>query len=311
MNRPTAIVAILIPLLLFDQHADSQESESRDARDSSAPRLLDLYEARKFQDMPYRLMRPIDLADNPDVKCPFNSQSPRRSRQGNRQPQNLFRHWNQVMAEGELRRKHPAFVVAPQSTLPWIAPGSVPEITEDVIQNAAPLFRERLKEFAPHQKMLGAGLVAEGVRFAGCIGRRIQHRYRPGVCTRACHGRRGTWNAIVERPERFAAAIPSSGSPMPWTDFQRIVDVPIWTFHGDADPIVTVEYTRWAFAKLKALKANTKYTELKKMHHGSAPVAFNYTGDDPQKGYVTHFASDRCDRTANVWDWLFALKRDR
>jgi hypothetical protein len=30
-----------------------------------------------------------------------------------------------------------------------------------------------------------------------------------------------------------------------------------------------------------------------------------YDGDDADKGFITRYSSARCDRTPNVWDWLF------
>ena len=42
--------------------------------------------------------------------------------------------------------------------------------------------------------------------------------------------------------------------------------------------------------------------------HGSNRLAFNDTGDDPDNGYFTEYASDRPDKTDHVWDWLFKQK---
>jgi len=87
------------------------------------------------------------------------------------------------------------------------------------------------------------------------------------------------------------------------------VDVPVWAFHGGADQTVPVDLTRDAFRQLDELNAVAKYTELKDVGHNASAYGFAYTGDDAGRGFVTHYASDRCDKTANVWDWLFAQKR--
>ena len=42
---------------------------------------------------------------------------------------------------------------------------------------------------------------------------------------------------------------------------------------------------------------------------GADGYAFKYKGDDLKKGFITHYGSDKCDKTADVWDWLFAQKR--
>ena len=67
--------------------------------------------------------------------------------------------------------------------------------------------------------------------------------------------------------------------------------------------------TRDAFRQLDELNAVAKYTELKDVGHNASAYGFAYTGDDAGRGFVTHYAGDRCDKTANVWDWLFAQKR--
>jgi predicted peptidase len=118
----------------------------------------------------------------------------------------------------------------------------------------------------------------------------------------------GTWNAICQQPERFAAAIPSAGGCEPWNDITGIVDVPIWAFHGNDDGTVPVDLTRDAFRQLCELGANTKYTELNGVGH-SQHATFVYSGDDSDTGHKTSYASDRCDKTENIWDWLFAQKR--
>ena len=119
----------------------------------------------------------------------------------------------------------------------------------------------------------------------------------------------GVWQAIHQQPERFAAAIPTAGGLLPWLDARRTRDVPIWNFHGSVDPQVPVEFSRLIFAELKSLGGNMKYTELEGMPHEIEMTAFVYEGDDPDRGFITQYSSDRCDRTQNIWDWLFAQRR--
>ena len=79
-------------------------------------------------------------------------------------------------------------------------------------------------------------------------------------------------------------------------------------FHGSADTVVPTEFTREIFANMKKLGGNMKYTELRGIGHGANAIAFQYKGDDVAKGYVTKYASDRPDKTADIWDWLFSQK---
>ena len=107
----------------------------------------------------------------------------------------------------------------------------------------------------------------------------------------------------------FAAAIPSAGGLPPWYDYKRFADVPVWAFHGSDDGVVPVFLTREIFAAMQARGGNMKYTELANVGHGAQAPAFNYKGDDPQLGFVTQCASDKCDETSDIWDWLFSKKR--
>ena len=60
---------------------------------------------------------------------------------------------------------------------------------------------------------------------------------------------------------------------------------------------------------MKKCDGNMKYTELKGVNHGSNVPGFQYKGDDPAKGWITQYSSDRCDKESDVWDWLFKQKR--
>lgn len=63
-------------------------------------------------------------------------------------------------------------------------------------------------------------------------------------------GARGTFNLLASRPGYFAAAVPCAGAG---TNSQAaaIARTPLWTFHGDADPIVSVEGTRSMVAAIE------------------------------------------------------------
>jgi predicted peptidase len=43
---------------------------------------------------------------------------------------------------------------------------------------------------------------------------------------------------------------------------KQVSALPIWIFHGDADPAIPVEESRHMFAALKAIGANVQYTQL-------------------------------------------------
>jgi predicted peptidase len=52
----------------------------------------------------------------------------------------------------------------------------------------------------------------------------------------------GTWMCLNESPTRFAAAAPICGGAKPdWAE--KLVNVPVWAFHGDQDFLVTLDKT--------------------------------------------------------------------
>ncbi len=61
---------------------------------------------------------------------------------------------------------------------------------------------------------------------------------------------------------------------------------------------------------MKEIGANVKFTEVANRGLDVSGVAFRYTGDSPVEGGVTKLASDKCDKTADVWDWLFSKNRE-
>jgi predicted peptidase len=76
----------------------------------------------------------------------------------------------------------------------------------------------------------------------------------------------GTWSLITKRPDLFAAAVPICGGGEP-ADAPYAKDIPIWAFHGSADGVVPVGYTRNMIAALQRMKAQPTYWEYKDGTH--------------------------------------------
>ena len=82
----------------------------------------------------------------------------------------------------------------------------------------------------------------------------------------------GTWDAICRWPDRFAAAVPICG----WGD-PNVADrihTPVWAFHGGADPVVPVDYTRAMVKAIHQHDGEAKYTEYPGVGHNSWSSAF-------------------------------------
>lgn len=102
----------------------------------------------------------------------------------------------------------------------------------------------------------------------------------------------GTWSIASHHPEMFAALIPICGGIVaprqlpelktdlagdfdPYRDTaQKIRKVPVWIFHGESDPVVPVEGSRQMAEAMKAVGAETRYTEYPGVQHNSWDKAY-------------------------------------
>jgi predicted peptidase len=120
----------------------------------------------------------------------------------------------------------------------------------------------------------------------------IERRYRVDAdrvyVTGLSMGGFGTWALAARYRERFAAAVPICGGGIV-AGLQRVMDLPIWAFHGDADDRVPVEESaRLVDALTRRGGKLAKLTVYPGVEHDS----WTQTYDDPA-----------------VWEWLFAQRR--
>ncbi|MHC5075537.1 MAG: family 43 glycosylhydrolase [Planctomycetota bacterium] len=88
-----------------------------------------------------------------------------------------------------------------------------------------------------------------------------------------------TWVSIIERPDRFAAAVPICAGDKfigmePKEMGRKFTQLPIWIFHGDADDVISVDVSRRLVKALKDAGGNPKYTEYPGVDHGSWELAY-------------------------------------
>jgi predicted peptidase len=163
-------------------------------------------------------------------------------------------------AEGENRRKYPAFVVVPQCPPNrWWTEG-----TAEMTLPLALVFEivEALaKEFSVDEKRI----------------------YITGISM----GGFGAWDAISRKPGYFAAAVPVCGGGDP-SKAELIKDVPVWAFHGAEDTIVDVRYSRQMVRALEEAGGKPKYTEYRGVGHAS----WEYVYSEPAM-YAWLFAQKR------------------
>ncbi len=99
--------------------------------------------------------------------------------------------------------------------------------------------------------------------------------------TGASLGGGGAWTFAIDHPERVAAAVPISG----WSDPERadrIIHLPVWVFHGEADATVWVDRAReMVDALLRLGSVRVLYTEYPGTGHNIGDQAY-HTPDLPK-----------------------------
>ena len=98
----------------------------------------------------------------------------------------------------------------------------------------------------------------------------------------------GTWDAIQRRPDFFAAAVPICGggdkSLAP-----KLVNIPIWAWHGDKDSVIKPSRSRDMINAISKAGGSPKYSEIKGRGHNSWVDCWN---------------------TDELWKWLYSQSKD-
>jgi predicted peptidase len=96
-----------------------------------------------------------------------------------------------------------------------------------------------------------------------------------------------TWEILQREGGKFAAAVPvCGGADLAYAP--KLINIPIWVFHGDADATVPVKRSRDEVAAITAAGGHPKYTELPGIGHGAWAETY------PR---------------VEVWDWLFSQQK--
>jgi len=175
-------------------------------------------------------------------------------------------------AKPEIRKKHPCFVIAPQ------CPAEQFWITAD--RKGFDIIVKMPK--APAEPL---GLVHELMDSLPAQYHIDQTRiYATGLSM----GGFGTWDMLARWPDRFAAAIPVCGGGYE-PAVPNFAKIPIWVFHGGADPLVKAAYSRTMVDAIRKAGGKPGYTEYPGVGHESWVQTY---------------------RNPDVLEWLFAQKKD-
>jgi len=183
-------------------------------------KLTDLLEARVYESethakLPYRLFVPAGSNES-GKRYPLVLFLHGAGERGSDNASQL-RHGVRDFVSPESQAKRPAFVLAPQCAkgLWWSSKSSLDLVFDLLasVRKSYPIDSERI--------------------------------YITGLSM----GGFGTWAAITRRPGLFAAAIPICGAGDP-KSASKLVNIPIWAFHGDADRAVNVEESKKMIAAI-------------------------------------------------------------
>lgn len=166
------------------------------------------------------------------------------------------------MAQPDWQEKFPCFLIAPQCRerkqwveVPWGDKDSTPT-----------------KELGP-QMQVALKILDKVLKDNPVDQQRI---YLTGLSM----GGYGSWDLGMRMPERFACVVPICGGGDE-SHADRLVGMPVWAWHGDADEAVPVDRSRKMIAAIKKAGGDPKYTELPGVGHNSWTPAYS----DP-KGVV-------------------------
>lgn len=103
----------------------------------------------------------------------------------------------------------------------------------------------------------------------------------------ASMGGYASWQLAMSCPELFAALVPICGGGMYW-NAERLKTIPVWAFHGEADPVVRWEESQKMVEAVKRMGGNAKLTVIPGGNHNAWTPAFQ----NPQ-----------------LWQWLLDQKK--
>ena len=102
-------------------------------------------------------------------------------------------------------------------------------------------------------------------------------------------GGHGVWDTVAKFPQTFAAAVPICAASE-LAQVPKIAPLPVWSFHGAADPLINVSNAREMVAALRKAGGHPRYTEYPGVGHDSYRNAF---------------------KEPDLLPWLFSQRRGR
>lgn len=201
----------------------------------------------------YRLLKPAKIEDGKKYPVVLFLHGAGERGDDNSKQLKYFPEW---IASAERREKYPCFVIAPQcrerkmwAAARWGARESMPMPKEpsDQMKVALGILDHVIKTYPVDES----------------------RQYLTGLSM----GGYGSWELAMRMPDRFAAVAPICGGGDE-KQADKLVKIPIWAWHGDADEAVPVERSRRMIEAIKKAGGSPKYTELAGVGHDSWTKAY-------------------------------------
>ncbi len=77
----------------------------------------------------------------------------------------------------------------------------------------------------------------------------------------------GAWQVAADFPDKFAAVVPLCGGLNDSSQVCRIRKIPVWTFHGTKDEVISIWETEKLVEGLEQCKGKVKFTRLENEGH--------------------------------------------
>ncbi len=253
--QPSAPTPALLPSApLSDARIAPIEAFKKDAPPLAARFEKHTHSNKLGETMPYRLFRPKVEAGKRYPLVVFLHGSSGSGTDNELQLQRANWFGSLVWALPENQRRHPCFILAPQSNVNWppvrLTPGKLPEILPG----------------------LGAGCRQAVEIVEELLAKEPIDRTRIYVTGHSMGGA-GTWAMLAQRPDLFAAGVPVAGRAC-LPGVRAAEKVPVWNFHGVKDEIEPIETSRTILATLQAAGGKPLYTEYPDVEHNSFMWAY-------------------------------------
>jgi hypothetical protein len=185
-----------------------------------------------------------------------------------------------ISFEGDLRVKAPLeYTVTPKTVLEFEFRSSAQGLSHAIAMDADDFFDYRWANVDWSAKRGAAGkTLSTPMRLTLEVLAQLRKEFNLDdkrlYITGLSMGGYGTWDVIARNPTMFAAAVPVCGGADEATA-PIIKDIPIWCFHGGADPTVPTDRSRNMIKALKETGGNPKYTEYPGVGHNSWDKAYS------------------------------------